>query len=127
MPRTTIAPVAASSARRPRIDSPGTNESGSDATGSPAVGAEAVAGAADGLDRVAPERPVDLLAQVADVDVDDVRRPLEREVPHVLEDRGAAEHRALVAQEQFEQRELARGQRDRLLTPADPPRRGIQP
>jgi lysylphosphatidylglycerol synthetase-like protein (DUF2156 family) len=69
---------------------------------------EPVPGTADGLDGVAPERPVDLVAQVTDVDVDDVRRAGEGEVPHVLEQVRAAEHDAGVAHELGEQSELLR-------------------
>jgi lysylphosphatidylglycerol synthetase-like protein (DUF2156 family) len=73
-----------------------------------AVAAEPVPGAADGLDGVAPERPVDLVAQVADVDVDDVRRAGEGEVPHVLEQVRPAEHDTGVAHELGEEGELLR-------------------
>jgi hypothetical protein len=51
----------------------------------PSAGAHPVAGPPDGLDRVPPEGSVDLVAQVPDVDVDDVRRSAEGEVPHVVE------------------------------------------
>jgi lysylphosphatidylglycerol synthetase-like protein (DUF2156 family) len=71
-------------------------------------GAQPVAGATDGLDGVALERSVDLVAQVADVDVDDVRRAGEGEVPHVLEQVRAAEHDAGVAHELGEEGELLR-------------------
>ena len=49
------------------------------------LAAQAVAGAAHRLDRVRPERLVDLLAQVADVDVNHVRAVLVLVVPGVLE------------------------------------------
>src|SRR5262245_50940583 len=71
--------------------------------GSAAVGAQPVAGAAHGLDRVAVEGPVDLVADVPHVDVDDVGRAVVGEVPDVVDDRRAAEHPALVAQQQFEE------------------------
>ena len=67
-----------------------------------------VADAAHRLDRVAAERPVDLLAQVADVDVDDVRAALERHVPRAFEQLRAGQHAAGPAHEQLEQRELLR-------------------
>ena len=50
----------------------------------------------------------ELLAQVADVDVDDVRAALERHVPRTVEQLVAREHRAGLAHEQLEQGELLR-------------------
>src|SRR6266700_1358722 len=47
---------------------------------------EPVAHAADRLDRLPAERAVDLLAQVADVDVDDVRAAFVRHVPRAFEE-----------------------------------------
>src|SRR5687768_12125586 len=55
---------------------------------SAAIGVEPVAHQAHGLDGVAPEGHVDLLAQVPDVDLDDVVTTLEGLVPHMLEDLG---------------------------------------
>jgi hypothetical protein len=46
---------------------------------------EAVADAANSLQRVVAERPVDLLPQVADVHVDDVRTVLVGGVPRTLD------------------------------------------
>src|SRR5678815_3317670 len=65
-----------------------------------------VAGAADGLDRVNPERPVDLLAQVADVDIDDVRPVLVGVVPGVLEPLVAGDDVAGAARQRLEECEL---------------------
>ena len=62
-----------------------------------AVGAQPVADPANRLERLAVERPVDLLAQVADVDVDDVRPALERHVPGAVEQLDAGEHDARAA------------------------------
>src|SRR5262245_13817018 len=103
-PRTTIAPVAV------RADSRARNDGGrSDAVPIPsaAVGAQPVAGTPYGLDRPAFERPVDLVAEIADVDVDHVGGAVVREVPDVFEDRGAAEDVALAAQQQLQYGELA--------------------
>ena len=83
------------------------------------VCAEPVAGSAHGLDRLDAERPVDLLAQVADVDVDDVGAVLVLVVPRVLEQLEAVEHLAGAAHERLEQRELLRRQRDLGVAAAD--------
>jgi len=47
---------------------------------------EPIAGPADSLERMTPERAVDLFPQVPDVDVNDVRVAVVGEVPHVLDD-----------------------------------------
>ena len=86
---------------------------------------EAVAGAAHGLDRRAAERPVELVAQVADVDLDDVRVALEVVVPDVVEDVALRHDLALAAQQVLEQRELARRQVD--SAPAPPRGRRVEP
>src|SRR5438105_13881856 len=69
---------------------------------------EAVADAPYGLDRVAAEGPVDLLAQIADVDVDDVRAALIRHVPGSFEELCASECGAGATHEELQQRELLR-------------------
>src|SRR3954447_20749078 len=50
------------------------------------IGQELVARAAHGLDRLHPERRVDLLAEVADVHLHDVGVAREVDAPHVVED-----------------------------------------
>ena len=92
-----------------------------------AVGAEPVADAANRLDRLAPERPVDLLAQVPDVDVDDVRPALERHVPGSVEQLEPGEHDARPAHEQLEHRELARRELELGLAAPRAMRRRIEP
>ncbi len=83
-----------------------------------ACSSQAVADAAHGLDRLAAERPVDLLAQMADVDVDDVRAALVRHVPRAFEELPTREHAAWAAHQQLEQRELLRGEVElRLAVP----------
>src|SRR5918996_3401263 len=77
-----------------------------------AVSAQAVPGAAHRLDRLAVERAVDLLAQVAHVDVDDVRPVLVAVVPGVLEELEAREDLAGPAHEGLEDRELLRRELD---------------
>src|SRR6201995_96999 len=71
-----------------------------------ALVAQAVARAADGLELGDAERAVDLVAQVADVDVDDVRAVLVVVVPGVLEQLVAREDLAGVAHERLEELEL---------------------
>ena len=48
--------------------------------------AKPVPGPPHSLQRRPAERPVDLLAEIPDVDVDDVRIAVEREVPDVLDE-----------------------------------------
>src|SRR5262245_53945251 len=74
--------------------------------------AHPVPDAAHRLDGVAVEGSIDLVAEVTDVHVDDVRRAVVREVPDVLEQVRTREHRAGVAHEHLEERELLRAQLD---------------
>src|SRR4051794_27729178 len=90
---------------------------------SSAILAQPVARAADRLDRPDPEGPVDLLAQVAHVDLDDVRALPGPEVPGGVEQLALAEHLARAAHQRLEQRELPR----RELDPGRPPGRGRPP
>jgi hypothetical protein len=62
-----------------------------------------VADAADGLDRRQPGRAVDLLVQVADVDVDDVRASLYRAVPGLVEQGPARDGLPRLPHERLEQ------------------------
>src|SRR5579885_876812 len=78
------------------------------------LGPQDVAAAPDRVDQLALPPLVDLVPQVADVDVDDVREGVEIQVPDVLGDHGAGEHAARVAQEVLQQRVLLRGQLDPL-------------
>src|SRR4051794_9249198 len=83
------------------------------------IGEELVARAAHRLDRLDPERRVDLLAEVADVDLDHVRVAGEVDAPHVVEDLRLRRHVAVLAHEVLEQRELAGGEAHvGLLAPA---------
>src|SRR3954452_3817402 len=99
-PKSTIMTAAKARVSRTRI---GTRRSRSPIM---VVGPEPVAGAADGLDEIA----VELVAQVAHVDLDHVRAVLVGVVPHVLEQLEAGEDLARVAHEGLEQGELAPGQ-----------------
>src|SRR4051812_22142120 len=89
--------------------------------------AEAVSGAAHRLELRHAERAIDLVAQVADVDVDDVRAVLVVVVPGVLEQLVAREHLARVAHERLQKLELLRRQRDLGAAAPHAPGRGIQP
>src|SRR5437660_1467088 len=61
---------------------------------------------------------VDLAAQTPDIDVDDVRGRIEMQVPDVLQQHRARHDVPLVAQQIFEQLELARQQGDLAAAPA---------
>ena len=76
------------------------------------VDSQSVAGAADGLDRLAAERAVDLLAQVAHVHVDHVRPVLVVVVPGVLQQLEAREHPAGAPHEGLQDGELLRRELD---------------
>src|SRR5450755_4244126 len=90
------------------------------ATWSPGRRLEHVANAADGVDqRLAAG--VDLLAQVADVQLDDVRLAAEVVVPDPVEDLGLGQHAARVAHQEAEQLELGSRQLDELAAPAHLP------
>src|SRR5262249_37530676 len=91
------------------------------------LAAKPVADSAHGLDRVTTERPIDLLAQIADVDVDDVRVALVRVVPRVLEELDARKHVAGPAHERLEKSELLGGQLDLGVGPPDLARRRVEP
>src|SRR5690349_19216157 len=69
------------------------------------------------LQRGPLERAVDLVAQCADVDVDDPGVAVEGEVPDVLNQRGPGEHVAWPAHEVLQQRELGRGELDHAAAP----------
>ena len=92
-----------------------------------ALPAEPVAHAAHRLDRPAPERPVDLLSEVAHVDVDDVRAVLVRVVPRVLDQLVAREHLPRAPHERLEQRELLGGELDLGVPAPDLPRCRVEP
>src|SRR5215208_8410063 len=75
-----------------------------------------VADAADGVDEVRLDR-VDLLAEVADVQLDDVGPALEVVLPHPFQDLRLGQHHPLVAHQVAQQLELGRRQ---LHLPAGP-------
>src|SRR5581483_4350230 len=92
----------------------------------PSVCAQPVADAANRLDRVAAERPVDLLAQVADVDVDDVGAALERDVPGAVEELRPRQRDAGAAHEQLEKGELLRGEVELVAAAPGSMGRGVE-
>ena len=73
--------------------------------------------AADRLDRRAVERPVHLVAQVPDVDLDDVGVAVEVVVPDVVQHLALRNDLPASAQQVLEQRALPRGQRDLRVAP----------
>ena len=85
-----------------------------------------VADAAHGLDRVGAEGPVDLLAQVADVDVDDVRTALEGEIPRSVEELGARQRDTGAAHEHLEESELLRAQVELVIAAPGPVRGRVE-
>src|SRR5512132_3936176 len=85
-----------------------------------AVGPQAIASPANRLDRVESEGTVDLLPQVADVDVDDVRAVVVAVVPGVLEQFEPRQDLAGAAHEGLEQRELLRRELDRRVAAPRP-------
>src|SRR5690606_3937201 len=89
------------------------------------VAREPVARTPDGLDRLATERPVHLVAQVADVDLHDVRVALEVAVPDRVQDLPLRHHVAPVPGEEGQDRKLTRGQADLDLTAADTASGGV--
>src|SRR3954466_15830411 len=87
---------------------------------------EAIAGAAHRLELRDAERAVDLVAQVADVDVDDVRAVLVVVVPGVLEQLVAREDLAGVAHERLQELELLGRQVYLAVAPPDPAGGGVE-
>ena len=81
--------------------------------------AERVADAAHRVDQARLAVCLGLAAQVADVDLERVRRGPEVVAPDAVEDHVARQHLARVAQEQLEQEELGPGQLDRPVAAAD--------
>src|SRR5580700_3648624 len=76
-----------------------------------------VADAADGVDERDAAR-VDLLAQVADVELDHVSLPAEVVVPHPVEDLRLRQHSPGIAHHEPQQLELGGGELDELAAPA---------
>src|ERR671915_507784 len=94
---------------------------------SAAIAGQPVSGAAYGLHRPAPERSVDLAAQIADVDLDHVDIPVVVSVPDMVEDLGLGDHLTAAPQQELQQGELARGQLDRDAAAGNLPGGGVEP
>src|SRR5581483_12161096 len=87
---------------------------------------EDIPDAAHRLDQAGLAGDVDLVAQMLDVDIDDVARAIEREVPDVFGDHRARQHGAGAPHEVLEQRVLARGDRHRAAVAHDRACGGIE-
>src|SRR5437899_1199412 len=74
----------------------------------------------DRLDHIAGARVGELPPQVVHVQVDDLRRRVEGEPPHVLLDLRAREDPALAAEQAGQELELLRGQLDGTAVDRDP-------
>src|SRR5438105_3621933 len=73
---------------------------------------EAIPDAANGMDQRIGLAVVDLAAHPPDIDVDDVGRRIEMQVPDVLQQHGARDDAAFIAHQIFQQLELAGQQID---------------
>src|SRR5437868_6342743 len=85
------------------------------ASGSPA---ECVAGAADSLNQTRATAGLELVAQILDANVDQVRITQIVEAPHVLKYLFAGQHLARMAQEQLEELIFARGELEQVAITA---------
>ena len=88
--------------------------------------AQRVTDTAHRLDEARPTPLLELVAQVGDVGVDDVRATQIVSAPHAAENLVAVEHLARVAQKKRQQIELARGQVEELRTAPGLARDGIE-
>src|SRR5438132_12154601 len=79
---------------------------------------EAIPDAANGMDQRIGLLVVDLAADAADIDIDDVGRRIEMKIPDVLKQHGARYDAALVADQIFEQLKFAGKQIDFPAAPA---------
>src|SRR5579859_2433497 len=92
---------------RPRSDEKNGN-------GAPPSDAERVPDATDRVDELVISVDIDLVAQVADIDVDEVRFAEEIRAPDAVEDLVARMDFVRIHEQELEQRELLRGELDRL-------------
>src|SRR5215471_11232306 len=79
---------------------------------------EAISDAANRMDQRIGLLVVDLAAQTADIDVDDIGRRIEIEIPDVLQHHGPRHHPAFVAHEIFQQLKLLGEKLDVRAAPA---------
>src|SRR5690606_11713637 len=105
MPNAIATTTVASAVVRRRTDPPDSRPGRR--PGSAPVMSQPVTRAAHRLNAVAVEGTVDLVAEMTDVDLDDVRVTVEVEVPHVLQNLPLRDDIALVAQQVLEYRQLS--------------------
>src|SRR4051794_34240652 len=86
---------------------------------------ETVPGAAHRVDQRIGLLAVDFAAHAPDIDVDDVGRGIEMQIPDVLQQHGPRHDAAFVAHQIFQQLKFPRQQRDVLAAPADGPRHQV--
>src|SRR6185503_12329924 len=86
---------------------------------------EDIPDAPDGPDELAIERPIDLFAQAAHEDIDDVGLRIEGVIPDVRKDHRLRDDLAGIAHQVLEQRELARPQFDRRAAARDSSRQEV--
>src|SRR4029079_12170510 len=82
--------------------------------------------AANGVDQRIGLLVVDFAAHAPDIDVDDVGRGIEMQVPDVLQQHRPRHHVALVADQIFEHLELARQQLELPAAAIDHPRNEVE-
>src|SRR5215469_1642274 len=82
---------------------------------------EAKSDAANGMDQRIGLTVVDFAANAADVNVNDVCRRVEVQIPYMLQQHGSRDHLADIANEIFEQLELSWQQFDLLAASAHDP------
>src|SRR3981189_398482 len=70
---------------------------------------------------------IDLATHAPDIDVDDIGRGIEMEIPDVLQQHRPGYHAAFVANQIFQQLEFPREEKNRLAAPAGGPRHPVRP
>src|SRR6266700_540246 len=88
--------------------------------------ADTIPDTADCMDERIRLLAVDLAAQASNINVDDVGRGIEMEIPHVLQQHGARHDAALVANQIFEELKFARKQVDALGVSVSRPRHEVE-
>src|SRR6516165_4571179 len=81
--------------------------------------------AANGMNQRIVLTAVDLPPDTADIDIDDVGRRIEMQIPYVLQEHGARDHLTGIAGQVRQQTELSRQQFDLPTAPAGDPREQI--
>src|SRR5437899_2984305 len=86
---------------------------------------EAKSDAANGMDQRIGLAAVDLPANTADIDINDIGRGIEMQIPHVLEEHRSRNHLTDIARQIFQQLKLARQQFYFSTAPAGDPRQQV--